>query len=128
MGERTLAGAEPWRYGEAKTYDLDLFGNSRGLMPPFLRNVKALVERQLGASGCGIERTAQQLGLHKRTLQRRLEAQGLHFEKVLDELRRERARELLPHRAILLNQMGQMLGYSEQSSFNRACRRWFGRT
>ena len=89
--------------------------------------VEALIERQLAAGGCNIALVAGQMGLHKRTLQRRLEAQGFHFEDIIDRLRRERANELLPHEAIPLTQVGELLGYSEQSSFIRACRRWFGR-
>lgn len=92
------------------------------------QQVEALLESQLAADGCGIERIASQLGMHKRTLQRRLEAHGLLFEGILDRLRRTRAEQLLPHSAIPLTQVGQLLGYKEQSSFNRACRRWHGRT
>ena len=92
------------------------------------QQVEALIERQLAAGGCNIALVASQMGLHKRTLQRRLEAQGLHFEDIIDRLRYARANELLPHEAIPLTQVGELLGYSEQSSFNRACRRWFGRT
>lgn len=92
------------------------------------QQVEALIRRQLAAGGCSIELVAKQMRLHKRTLQRRLEEQRLYFEDMIDRLRRERAAELLPHAAIPLSQVGELLGYSEQSSFNRACRRWFGRT
>lgn len=92
------------------------------------QQVEALVARQLAAGGCGIRLVAVQLGMHPRTLQRRLAAQRLVFEDIVDRLRRERAGELLPHAAIPLAQVGELLGYSEQSSFVRACRRWFGRT
>jgi AraC-like DNA-binding protein len=92
------------------------------------QQVEALIDRQLAAGGCNIALVASQMGLHKRTLQRRLEDQGLHFEDIIDGLRRDRANALLPHEAIPLTQVGELLGYSEQSSFNRACHRWFGRT
>jgi AraC-like DNA-binding protein len=90
--------------------------------------VEAMIDRQLAAGGCSIALVAKQMGLHKRTLQRRLDAQALRFEDIIDRLRRDRATELLPHAAIPLSQVGELLGYSEQSSFIRACRRWFGRT
>ena len=90
--------------------------------------VETLVERQLAVGGSGIDRIAAQLGMHRRTLQRRLEAQGLHFEDIVDATRRKRANELLPHAAIPLSEICQLLGYAEQSSFNRAFRRWYGDT
>ena len=92
------------------------------------QQVEALVERQLAVGGSGIDRIAVQLGMHRRTLQRRLEAQGLHFEDIVDLVRRKRADQLLPHAAIPLTEVCQLLGYTEQSSFNRACRRWYGDT
>lgn len=92
------------------------------------QQVEALIERQLASGGCGVDVVAKQMGLHTRTLQRRLEAQGLRFEDIVDRMRRNRAAELLPHAAIPLAQVGELLGYAEQSSFNRACRRWFGDT
>jgi AraC-like DNA-binding protein len=92
------------------------------------QQVQALVERQLAAGGSGIDRIAAQLGMHRRTLQRRLGAHGLHFEEIVDLVRRRRAEQLLPHAAIPLSEVCHLLGYAEQSSFNRACRRWYGRT
>jgi AraC-like DNA-binding protein len=66
--------------------------------------------------------------MHRRTLQRRLEVQGLYFEDIVDLVRRKRADQLLPHAAIPLTEIYQLLGYTEQSSFSRACRRWYGAT
>jgi AraC-like DNA-binding protein len=92
------------------------------------QQVEALIERQLAGGRCGIDLVAGQMGLHTRTLQRRLDQQGSRFEEIIDRVRRERAAELLPHSVLPLSQVGQLLGYSEQSSFTRACHRWFGRT
>ena len=92
------------------------------------RQAQNLIDRQL-ANGCGsIQRIAKQLGLHTRTLQRRLSEQGLFFEDIVDAVRRTRAEEYLPYEAIPLAQVAALLGYSEQSSLNRSCMRWFGKT
>lgn len=92
------------------------------------QQVEALIERQLAFGGCGIERIAAQLGMHKRTLQRRLAEHRLVFEDLIDRQRRTRAAQLLPHAAIPLSEVCELLGYTEQSSLNRACRRWYGDT
>jgi AraC-like DNA-binding protein len=90
------------------------------------RQVAALAERQLATGACTRARIAAQLGLHDRTLHRRLAAQGLVFEDILDGLRRQCARTHLAERALPLAEIAGVLGYAEQSSLNRACLRWFG--
>lgn len=69
---------------------------------------------------------ASALGLHARTLQRRLKDEGSSFEKIKDEARREWAETLLSQPAVPLTQIASMLGYADSSAFTRSCRRWFG--
>ncbi len=88
--------------------------------------VRTLIERQLANGMVSINKIAAQLNFHPRTLQRRLAAQGLSFDRLLDDLRRERAQELLGQQAIPLSQVGDLLGYGQQSTFIQACHRWFG--
>ena len=60
---------------------------------------------------------------HSRTLQRQLLQFDLHFQTLLDEFRFERAKSLLitgKH----LTEIAQELGYSDQSAFGRAFKRW----
>lgn len=90
------------------------------------RQVETLVERQLASGGSTLQRIAAQLGLHERTLQRRLHEQGSFFEDIVDRLRQQRARTLLLDTALPLAEIASVLGYSEQSSLNRSCSRWFG--
>jgi len=90
--------------------------------------VVVLVERLLPTLRCDLPNVAENLGLHPRTLQRRLEADSLIFEEIVDSVRRNRAETYLVEQALPMSQVAAMLGYAEQSSFNRACRRWFGAT
>jgi AraC-like DNA-binding protein len=69
---------------------------------------------------------AKILGLHARTLQRRLHDEGTSFEKIKDDARREWAQSLLVQPAVSLTQIALMLGYADASAFSRSCRRWFG--
>jgi AraC-like DNA-binding protein len=66
--------------------------------------------------------------MHTRTLQRRLGEQGLFFEDIVDDVRRSRAEEYMRYGVIPLAEIAGLLGYSDQSSLNRSCVRWFGRT
>jgi len=90
--------------------------------------VKQLIYRLLPTQRCNLQEVANQLGLHKRTLQRRLSDNSVIFEELLDEIRRERAVVYLAEPELPMTQIAALLGYREQSSFNRACRRWFGVT
>ncbi|WP_346837525.1 AraC family transcriptional regulator [Microbulbifer sp. SAOS-129_SWC] len=90
--------------------------------------VRQLIYRLLPTQRCNLQEVSNQLGLHKRTLQRRLSDHGIIFEDLLDEIRRERADSYMAEPEIPMTQIAALLGYREQSSFNRACRRWFGVT
>ncbi|WP_041770715.1 AraC family transcriptional regulator [Metapseudomonas resinovorans] len=93
-----------------------------------LDRVRRLVLRLLPTQQCRLPLVAEQLGLHERTLQRQLAELDCRFEELLEEIRQERADFYLVERDIPLSQIAGMLGYSEQSVFNRACRRWFDMT
>jgi AraC-like DNA-binding protein len=90
------------------------------------KQTSALVDRHLATGHFSLRDIARQLGLHERTLQRRLSEQNMVFEEIVDQIRRERASEYVQSSAIPLIQVATFLGYSNQTAFTRACRRWFG--
>jgi AraC-like DNA-binding protein len=90
--------------------------------------IEELIARQLAGGGCSLADIARQLAMHERTLQRRLDAQQIRFVDILDRVRRKQAREFLAQPALPLSEVAILLGYSEQRSLSRACRRWFGTT
>lgn len=71
-------------------------------------------------------RIAEVLGMSERTLQRRLDAEGTSFNELVDQTRRELAKQYLRSRKIAIAEVGYLLGFSDQSTFYRACKRWFG--
>lgn len=75
-----------------------------------------------------LNRVAQALGLHPRTLQRRLRAEGVRFDELLDTQRKAWAGELMAQPALPLADVAQLLGFADQSVLTRACQRWFGAT
>ncbi|GAA3042551.1 AraC family transcriptional regulator [Gordonia defluvii] len=68
---------------------------------------------------------AQHLGMHPRTLQRRLAGEGTTFAALVDNVRRDTAQRYLRDTNIDLGHLSRILGYSEQSVLTRSCRRWF---
>lgn len=69
---------------------------------------------------------AQALGMSERTLARRLGEQGLSFDGLLDEVRRELALQAVADPERTLDDIAQSLGFAEASPFYRAFRRWTG--
>ena len=70
---------------------------------------------------------AKSLNVSLRTLQRRLAEEGTNYSKVLDETRRELAKQYINRSYMPINEIGFLLGFSEPSNFSRAFRRWTGR-
>jgi AraC-like DNA-binding protein len=68
------------------------------------------------------------LGMSGRTLQRRLSEQGYSFQNLVDESRRDLAMRLLENTKYPLAEVAFLTGFSEQSAFNRAFKRWAGQT
>lgn len=74
------------------------------------------------------ERLAECLGVSGRHLARQLAAEGSSYGKLLDELRLEVARKLLPDASRTINEVGQQLGFSDGPSFSRWFRQRTGET
>lgn len=71
---------------------------------------------------------AATLGLHPRTLQRRLTQEGTSFESIRDEVRRDAAIRYLKDTQYPIVEVAGLVGFSEQSTFTRFCRQKIGDT
>jgi AraC-like DNA-binding protein len=80
------------------------------------------------AEAVSSDRVAKLLSIHRRTLNRRLKAEGTTFQQLLDEVRFETACQLLDRSRTPITDIGASLGYAEPSAFSRAFRRWSGTT
>jgi AraC-like DNA-binding protein len=68
------------------------------------------------------------LAMHRRTLNRRLKAEGTTFQQVLDNVRFTVARQLLSGSDVPLDDVAATLGYAGVNPFMRTFRRWTGTT
>lgn len=92
----------------------------------FSEQAKGILKQLLAGQRPGIQDLARELHLSTRTLQRRLTEQGITFQRLLDEARRELARHYLLHSARELNETAYLLGYEDANSFFRAFHHWEG--
>ena len=104
----------------ADTLDLGAAGTD------FERALRARLRTALPEGRADAGSMARALGLSERTLQRRLEETGQTFSRVLEAFRHEEALRLLGDRRLSLAEIALRLGFSEQSAFTRAFKRWTG--
>ena len=71
------------------------------------------------------EQVASQLNISTRTLQRRLHEEGSSFLELMDAQRKQKAQYLICDTQKSLKEVALDLGFSESSTFYRACHRWF---
>ncbi|WP_417310427.1 AraC family transcriptional regulator ligand-binding domain-containing protein [Devosia sp.] len=69
---------------------------------------------------------ARTVGMSERTLYRRLAEAGLTYQGVLEKTQKSLAENLLSDEAFSIAEVAFLTGFSEQSSFTRAFRRWAG--
>jgi AraC-like DNA-binding protein len=93
----------------------------------FVTTVSQMIVDLLPAGTVGITAVADGLHASPRTVQRRLQAHGLTFNRLLQEVRMDLANRYLADREISLQDIAGRLGYSEHSSFCHAYRQWTGR-
>jgi AraC-like DNA-binding protein len=92
----------------------------------FADRVRGTIQQQLTGRRPTMEDVADALHISSRTLQRRLQDEGLSFQGVLGEARHQLARHYLSNSVLELNDAAYLLGYEDASSFVRAFRSWEG--
>lgn len=90
--------------------------------------VRIQISQALSEGVPTVTEIGSRLGMSGRTLQRRLSDQDLSFKILVDQSRRELAERLLNETDYALNEIAFLTGFSEQSAFNRAFKRWAGKT
>jgi AraC-like DNA-binding protein len=99
-----------------------------GLDPLFHGEVRRAIHELLAARKCCRAAVAHRLGLHERTLGRRLQSAGTTFQELLDATRAEVARQLLHDTRSTVARVASALGYADPTAFTRAFRAWTGLT
>ena len=97
--------------------------------PPGATGFVGEVERAVASrlpNGASAEAVARELNMSVRTLQRRLVACGTTFHHVSDAVLARLAAGYLTDPSVSVSEVAFLLGFSEQSAFNRAFRRWTG--
>ncbi|WP_052063620.1 helix-turn-helix transcriptional regulator [Nitrincola sp. A-D6] len=93
-----------------------------------ITNVHSVLQNLMPSGVVNIERVAERLGLSKRTLERRLNQNGLTFKEILRNCRKSMADHYVNKTQLSIAEISLLLGYSETNSFYRAFKEWYGHT
>lgn len=99
-----------------------LLGQDHG----FMAHLENLVAERLPRGEITLQHVAMALDVAPRTLQTRLEQHGETFRVVLDRVRYRQAERHLRNPAVTLSDVAALLGFSNQSAFQHAFKRWAG--
>lgn len=88
--------------------------------------VSSLIVRSLPSGAATLPAVASLLMMHPRAVQRELTDAGTTFDQLVDDARRDIATGLLANRSVPMSSVARQIGYTEQSTLTRSCRRWFG--
>ena len=92
--------------------------------PSFVHRIERILQPRLESGEISLEDVAEEAGVSMRTLQVKLEQSGLSFRALLDRMRHAQALVYLSDPALSLVDITHMLGFSSQSSFQTAFKRW----
>jgi AraC-like DNA-binding protein len=90
--------------------------------------VHAAIWSLLGDGPPSLKRVAAALRMPKRTLQRRLAAEGTSLQREIEQIRKAMAIAIMRDRSVAVADVAFLLGYSEPSTFFRSFKRWTGLT
>lgn len=95
-------------------------------LDPLLARIRQLVADRLMLGAPELQTVADAANESVRSLQRHLESRHTSYKQLLDEVRQEMAGQHLRDHHLSLVDVALMLGFSDQSTFQRAFKRWFG--
>jgi AraC-like DNA-binding protein len=90
--------------------------------------VAAVIIDMLPSGGVTDEKVAGKLNMSRRSLQRRLKGVGTTFRRIMEGVRKDLAGTYVRDLDVELVEIAFLLGFSDQSAFSRAFKRWTGIT
>jgi len=88
--------------------------------------VRQLIADSLGHSSVDIENISTSLNISTRTMQRRLSDEKTNFSEVYDDVRKQRALEMIYHKSLSMSELSYHLGFNHITNFYTAFNKWTG--
>ncbi|GAM72508.1 transcriptional regulator [Vibrio sp. JCM 19236] len=94
----------------------------------FLDLFKLIIKPYLSMGKLPIKLAAEILDMHVRKIQRRLDAYGVTYSEVVEQLVLEQALHMLTNTTEAITKIANQMGYSDAAHFNRAFKRMMNQT
>lgn len=94
----------------------------------FPDTLRMVLRKKLLIGDCSMDSVAQLLGMHRRTLDRRLQQHGVRYCELLQGVQANLARQLLADTTMPVQRVAEALRFSNAANFATAFRRWTGVT
>jgi len=94
---------------------------------PLIEQIEAII-RSFSGSLPQFPLIAETLKISPRTLHRRLADEGITYRQIVENLRKQLAKEYLTEAKLEQKEVAYLLGYTEPANFYHAFQRWFGCT
>jgi AraC-like DNA-binding protein len=91
-----------------------------------VQQIKSVIIENLPSGTVTDNLIARELNLSERSLQRKLKEKGTSFRAVLDDVREMAAIQYIKNPVNSMSDIAFLLGFSEQSAFSRAFKKWTG--
>jgi AraC-like DNA-binding protein len=121
-----ISSADP-ELGRALKCLLDQQRAGRSTAEP-LDRIRQVVRVLIPGGNCSVERVAECLGTHRRTLNRQLAAEGQSVSTVIEDVRAEMAETYLSGEVRNFYEIADLLGFASGAEFSRWFRARFGTT
>lgn len=115
-----IAGSDPVAARQLERYLVFMAGARAATLA---ERVRLSIETLLPQGRCRIDLVARQFGVDRRTLHRRLAAEGTSFSALVDAVRQEQLRRHLADHHRSFTEISELLGFSCLSAFSRWKRR-----
>ena len=90
--------------------------------------VRKIIVEHLPSGNATVEKTASDLFMSKRKLQRALQEEGTSFINLINDTRKDIAKQYVKDKEMDLTEIAFLLGFAEQSTFSRSFKRWTGKS
>jgi AraC-like DNA-binding protein len=94
----------------------------------FIADVRRALASHITRGDVRVGSVARRLMTSPRTLQRRLAGEGVTFQALVEDSRKEAAAQYMSDNTMSICEIAYLLGYSEPAPFHRAFKRWYGVT
>lgn len=116
----------PSAFRAMRNQQSEAFSSATGVDSPLMQQLQPALLKRLPRGQISLTDVAEDLQMSPRTLQRRLGEYGFSYQSMLDAVREQLACRYLQQNNLTYLEMAYLLGFSEQSAFNRAFKKWTG--